>query len=122
MGFSPGRGATARTDQRLPPRPHIKIRLIDAGVVIALQGYVCFEVGRQVLEATNPLVALEAWRLTERYDGSRELYDHHADDAEYYNVAQDPQNQPEVQKLGAMLASYFGPLVTRPLKPMKGKE
>ena len=67
-------------------------------------------------------VRTERWRLTERYDGSRELYDHHADGAEYYNVAQVPQNQPEVQKLGAMLASYFGPLVTRPLKPMKGRE
>lgn len=67
-------------------------------------------------------IRTDRWRLTERNDGSRELYDHLTDQSEYYSVAQDPRNAPEVQKLTAMLNSYFGPLVVRPSQKPKATE
>ena len=48
------------------------------------------------------------WRLTERLDGSRELYDLHNDPLEYYNVVDRPDNEPLVRRLHAMLEKEFG--------------
>lgn len=50
------------------------------------------------------------WRLVERLDGSRELYDHSVDGAEYYNVINDAGHEPLVRSLHAMLEKEFGPM------------
>jgi arylsulfatase A-like enzyme len=48
------------------------------------------------------------WRLTERRDGSRELYDHSADPAEYDNLIAKPEHAPLVERLSGMLDAEFG--------------
>ena len=67
-------------------------------------------------------IRTERWRLTERNDGSLELYDHLVDQSEYFSVAQDPKNEPEIQRLTGMLNSYFGALAVRPAQKTKATE
>ena len=57
-------------------------------------------------------VRTKRWRLVERLDGSRELYDHSTDPAEYVNVINNPEHEPLVKRLHAMLENEFGPLAT----------
>jgi hypothetical protein len=54
-------------------------------------------------------VRTKRWRLVERLDGSRELYDHSTDPAEYVNVINNPEHEPLVKRLHAMLEQEFGP-------------
>ena len=51
----------------------------------------------------------ERWRLTERHDGTRELYDHHNDAGEYFNVIADPEHAMLLPGLHALLDAEFGP-------------
>jgi iduronate 2-sulfatase len=51
------------------------------------------------------------WRLTERRDGTAELYDHSTDEAEYHNVITNPEHDPLVKRLHGMLEAEFGPMV-----------
>ncbi len=53
------------------------------------------------------------YRLTERFDGSVELYDHASDPLEYRSVAGLPENAGTVKRLAAMLLSELGPLPPR---------
>ena len=50
------------------------------------------------------------WRLTERNDGSSELYDHSKDHLEYYNVIATPAHAPAVKQLHELLETEFGPM------------
>lgn len=45
--------------------------------------------------------------IVERLDGSRELYDHSTDAAEYYNVIDRPEHEPLVKRLHALLEKEF---------------
>jgi arylsulfatase A-like enzyme len=49
------------------------------------------------------------WRLTERRDGTTELYDHNTDHAEYHNLITNPEHAPLVNRLHGMLETEFGP-------------
>jgi arylsulfatase A-like enzyme len=60
------------------------------------------------------------WRLTERSDGSSELYDHSNDTLEYHNVIATPGHAPLVKRLHTMLNNEFGPL--RKAAPGKAKQ
>lgn len=51
------------------------------------------------------------WRLTERRDGSTELYDHSTDTPEYHNVAANPEHAPLVKRLHDMLEKELGTLM-----------
>jgi iduronate 2-sulfatase len=55
-------------------------------------------------------VRTERWRLIERADGSRELYDLDRDPLEYHNVIGDRGHAAVVMDLHAMLEKEFGPL------------
>jgi arylsulfatase A-like enzyme len=61
-------------------------------------------------------VRTQRWRLVERRDGSRELYDHGNDPAEYCNLIADPAHEPLVIRLRGMLETEFGPMKTTPDK------
>lgn len=50
------------------------------------------------------------WRLTERSDGSAELYDHSTDPAEYHNVIANADCTELVKRLHGQLNAEFGPL------------
>jgi iduronate 2-sulfatase len=50
------------------------------------------------------------WRLIERLDGSRELYDHGTDTREYQNLINKPEHAELVARLHGMLEKEFGPL------------
>lgn len=50
------------------------------------------------------------WRLTERRDGSAELYDHSTDTSEYFNVISHPEHASLVKRLHTMLETEFGPM------------
>ena len=50
------------------------------------------------------------WRYVERNDGSCELYDHAVDEAEYFSVADRPENEQVVREHAEMLTGVFGPL------------
>jgi len=50
------------------------------------------------------------WRLTERRDGTAELYDHSTDEAEYHNVIANPDHAALVKRLHGMLEVEFGPM------------
>jgi uncharacterized sulfatase len=50
------------------------------------------------------------WRLIERLDGSRELYDHGTDKDEYQNLINKPEHAELVARLHGMLEKEFGPL------------
>lgn len=50
------------------------------------------------------------WRLIERLDGSRELYDHGTDKDEYQNFINKPEHAELVARLHGMLEKEFGPL------------
>ena len=66
-------------------------------------------------------VRTERWRLTERNDGSRELYDHQNDAAEYFNVISKPEHAALVPELHALLDAEFGPQPQRrPASPNAG--
>jgi uncharacterized sulfatase len=54
------------------------------------------------------------WRLTERRDGSSELYDHSTDEAEYFNVIANPDHAALVKRLHGMLDNEFGPMAKAP--------
>ncbi len=56
-------------------------------------------------------VRTKRWRFVERDDGSRELYDHNADPAEYFNVAGVPENAAVVSQLHQLLEAELGPMV-----------
>jgi arylsulfatase A-like enzyme len=51
------------------------------------------------------------WRLTERRDGTTELYDHNTDQAEYHNLIANPEHAPLVKRLKGMLETEFGSMV-----------
>jgi arylsulfatase A-like enzyme len=53
------------------------------------------------------------WRLTERNDGTSELYDHHNDAGEYFNVIAHPEHTARVPELHALLDAEFGPQLKR---------
>ena len=55
-------------------------------------------------------VRTQRWRLTERRDGTTELYDHSTDEAEYHNVIANPDHAPLVKRLHGMLDKEFGPM------------
>ena len=55
-------------------------------------------------------VRTQRWRLTERRDGSSELYDHSTDEAEYFYVISKPEHGPLVKRLHGMLEKEFGPM------------
>ena len=55
-------------------------------------------------------VRTEHWRLIERADGSRELYDYERDPLEYHNVIGDRGHAALVMDLHSMLEKEFGPL------------
>ncbi len=55
-------------------------------------------------------VRTERWRLIERADGSRELYDHDRDPLEYHNLIGERGHTVVVTDLRAMLEKEFGPL------------
>ena len=50
------------------------------------------------------------WRLTERNDGTRELYDHSKEHSEYYNVIATESHGPVVNQLHELLEAEFGPM------------
>ncbi len=62
-------------------------------------------------------VRTQRWRLTERRDGSAELYDHSTDEAEYHNVITNPDHAPLVKRLHSLLDLEFGPMTA--LSPRK---
>jgi arylsulfatase A-like enzyme len=62
-------------------------------------------------------VRTQRWRLTERRDGSAELYDHSTDEAEYHNVITNPEHTPLVKRLHSLLDLEFGPMTA--LSPRK---
>jgi arylsulfatase A-like enzyme len=64
-------------------------------------------------------VRTQRWRLVERRDGSRELYDHSTDTAEYHNVIANPEHQALVERLHGMLEMEFGPMTA--LSPRKAE-
>jgi arylsulfatase A-like enzyme len=49
------------------------------------------------------------WRYIERLDGSRELYDHEHDPAEYHNVIDQPAHDAIARELAASLEEELGP-------------
>jgi arylsulfatase A-like enzyme len=49
------------------------------------------------------------YRYTERTDGSRELYDHERDPAEYFNVIDEPGNDAIARKHAALMEKELGP-------------
>jgi arylsulfatase A-like enzyme/lysophospholipase L1-like esterase len=55
-------------------------------------------------------VRTSRWRLVERLDGSRELYDHNTDTREYQNLIDQPEHTQLVARLHDMLEKEFGPL------------
>jgi hypothetical protein len=57
-------------------------------------------------------VRTQRWRLTERRDGSTELYDHSTDEAEYHNVVTKPDHASLVKRLHGLLDLEFGPMKT----------
>jgi hypothetical protein len=61
------------------------------------------------------------WRLTERRDGSTELYDHSTDEPEYHNVITNPEHDPLVKRLHGMLEAEFGPQVKAAAGKAKAK-
>ena len=66
-------------------------------------------------------VRTQRWRLTERRDGSSELYDHSTDEAEYFNVIANPDHVALVKRLHAMLQQEFGNLAKAPAGKPKAK-
>lgn len=62
-------------------------------------------------------VRTQRWRLTERRDGTVELYDHSTDEAEYYNLITNPEHAPLVKRLHGMLEVEFGSQAV--IKPKK---
>ena len=48
-------------------------------------------------------------KASERHDGTRELYDHHNDAGEYFNVIANPEHAALVPGLHALLDAEFGP-------------
>jgi arylsulfatase A-like enzyme len=62
-------------------------------------------------------VRTSRWRLTERREGTAELYDHSTDEAEYHNVIANPDHAPLVERLHSMLDKEFGPMTA--LSPRK---
>jgi arylsulfatase A-like enzyme len=69
-------------------------------------------------------VRTQRWRLTERNDGSRELYDHDIDEGEFYNVIAEVQHATVVDGLHGLLEKEFGPMPasTRPPRINKKNE
>jgi arylsulfatase A-like enzyme len=61
-------------------------------------------------------VRTQRWRLVERRDGSRELYDHGRDPAESHNLIANPEHKALVERLHGMLETEFGPMKTTPDK------
>lgn len=55
-------------------------------------------------------VRIHGWRLTERTDGTSELYDHSKDNLEYYNVIASPEHALVVNRMRAMREGEFGPM------------
>jgi hypothetical protein len=53
-------------------------------------------------------VRTKRWRLIERLDGSRELYDHSTDPAEYHNLIDDPERSEFAADGGAFRATCGG--------------
>jgi arylsulfatase A-like enzyme len=53
-------------------------------------------------------VRTQRWRLTERRDGTSELYDHNNDASEYHNVITQPEQAALVKRLHGMLETEFG--------------
>jgi arylsulfatase A-like enzyme len=70
-------------------------------------------------------VRTQRWRLTERNDGTNELYDHNNDPGESFNVIAQPEHASLVPSLHAMLEAEFGPRPPRkpagPNAERKGK-
>lgn len=67
-------------------------------------------------------VRIHGWRLTERNDGTTELYDHSKDDLEYYNVIANSEHGAVVKRMHALLEGEFGPMqLAGPGQPMKRK-
>ena len=64
-------------------------------------------------------VRTQRWRLVERRDGSRELYDHSTDTAEYHNVIANPVHEALVERLHGMLETEFGPMTKAPAGKVK---
>jgi hypothetical protein len=64
-------------------------------------------------------VRTQRWRLIERRDGSRELYDHSTDTAEYHNVIANPVHEALVERLHGMLETEFGPMTKAPAGKVK---
>ena len=64
-------------------------------------------------------VRTQRWRLTERRDGSRELYDHSTDTAEYHNLIANPVHEALVERLHGMLETEFGPMTKAPAGKVK---
>ena len=59
-------------------------------------------------------VRTQRWRLTERRDGSTELYDHSIDKSEYHNLIPNPEHASLVKRLHGMLDNEFGPMAKAP--------
>lgn len=62
------------------------------------------------------------WRLVERLDGSRELYDHANDPLEYRNVITNPEHTSVADRLQTLLDQTFGPLPKRLPSPSDDKK
>jgi uncharacterized sulfatase len=67
-------------------------------------------------------VRTQRWRLTERSDGSSELYDHDRDAGEFFNVIADAQHAPAVDGLRGLLVKEFGPMRLTPQPARKNKK
>jgi arylsulfatase A-like enzyme len=55
-------------------------------------------------------VRTKNWRLIERIDGTRELYNHPSDKDEYFNVINKPENTSIAKELHVMLEEMYGTL------------
>lgn len=64
-------------------------------------------------------VRTQRWRLVERRDGSRELYDHSTDTAEYHNLITNPEHEALVERLHGMLEMEFGKMGKMPVGKAK---
>ena len=66
-------------------------------------------------------VRTSRWRLVERTDGSRELYDHESDPQEFFSVADAPKNTAVLGELHSLLEKEFGPLPRKSAQPAAAK-
>ena len=61
-------------------------------------------------------VRTKRWRLIERNDGTRELYDHTKDPFEYCNLISSPENKRVIEEMQNMLHQEYGVLIPPKIK------